>query len=126
LLFSDIDGGNDGTPDTSAIAAGPAGFSQWSAIPAANRVSLYYNLIDNGAGMIRGPSATGTPTWNGPYLSDAKPDPWGNAYLVNAQWLGGTGNVYVLSPGPGRPGNIETPFNGIPPANADDITFRLQ
>lgn len=124
LLFGDQDATNDGNPDTSSIPPG------WNAIPAGSRLSLNYHLISYNFGVgdnvSNGPSPQGLPSWNGPYITDIKPDPWGNPYVVNAQWLGGLGNVYVLSAGPARPANIETPFNGSPPADSDDITFRLQ
>jgi prepilin-type N-terminal cleavage/methylation domain-containing protein len=124
LLFGDLDATNDGIPDTSAIPPG------WDAIPQANRLSLNYHLLGYNFAVAdnvhNGPSPTGLPSWNGPYITDIKPDPWGNPYVVNAQWLGGNGSVYVLSAGPGRPASIETPFNGSPPADSDDITFRLQ
>ncbi len=126
LLFADIDSANDGSPDTGTIPA------NWGGIAPANRLSLQYHLVQYNIGAMgvnRGPSPTGSPAWNGPYLSDAKPDPWGNTYVVNAQWLWDTGagnSVYVLSSGPGRPASVETPFNGNPPADSDDIVFRIQ
>jgi prepilin-type N-terminal cleavage/methylation domain-containing protein len=121
MLFSDVDSTNDGIPDTSFLPSG------WT-IDRNFRLSMAYHLINNTDNITRGPSAAGTPSWNGPYLSIVRPDPWGTAYVVNAQLLGGTANVYVLSAGPGRPAQVETPFDGSgpPPADSDDIAFRLQ
>ncbi|MCP5108393.1 MAG: prepilin-type N-terminal cleavage/methylation domain-containing protein [bacterium] len=123
LLFSDTDATNDGNPDNSAIPAG------WNGIAAGERLSLEYNLIINAENYTRGPSAEGTPVWNGPYLSETRVDPWGNPYVVNSEWfynLVGNNGVYVLSAGEGRPASIETPWGGVPPAGTDDITYRVQ
>jgi len=122
LLFAAVDSDFNGVPEGSSIP------STWSAIPAANRLSLAYHLMSNNSGLSGGPSKEGLPCWNGPYLTDIKVDPWGNPYLVNAEWLwtGNTGTVYVLSSGPGRPAQVETPFNGNPPAGSDDITYRIK
>lgn len=133
LLFSDRDADNNGVPDESAIPA------TWSSIPSAQRLSLEFHLVNfhmDILGVSRGASPDGLPSWNGPYLSKTVPDPWGNAYVVNSYWLYTDAdpsttqfdalNVYVLSAGPGRPAAIETPFNGVPPADSDDITFRVQ
>jgi len=132
LLFSDYDGDNDGVPDTGPIPSG------WSGIDRNDRLSLAFHLINYNASVPRGPSTSATPSWNGPYLSDLRPDPWGNSYVVNSHWLFTDGdlgtpefdymNVYVVSAGPGRSANVETPFNGTgpPPAGSDDIVSRLQ
>jgi prepilin-type N-terminal cleavage/methylation domain-containing protein len=124
LLFSDTDNDNNGVPDTSSIPAG------WSGISEARSSSMYYDLINNSNNYTPGPRSDGMPCWNGPYLSAARPDPWGNPYLINSQQLlpGNTGHVYVVSAGSGRSAQVDTPFNGSgpPPANSDDITFRLQ
>ena len=122
LLFADLDATNDGIPDTSAIPA------PWNAITAANRISLEFNLVNNANNYPRAQVIEGV-SWNGPYLSSVRPDPWGNPYMVNAQWLWDTTtirNVYVLSAGPARPASVETPFNGVFPAGSDDIVFRIQ
>lgn len=121
LLFADTDIDSNGVPDTSTIPA------IWNTIPAANCLSLYHNLVNN-VNAYSSIQVTESISWNGPYLSSVPPDPWGNPYLVNAQWLwtAGGGNVYVLSPGPRRPAHVETPFNGTPPADSDDIVFRIQ
>jgi hypothetical protein len=131
LLFSDRDADNNGVPDTSTVPA------TWNTYVPGGSLSLEHNLVNNSSGIYsRGPRADGLPCWNGPYLSETVPDPWGNAYVVNSYWLYTDAdpsttqfdalNVYVLSAGPGRPAAIETPFNGVPPADSDDITFRVQ
>ena len=129
LLFSDVDAGNDGTPDTGSLPEGAG----WEDVTFDLRLSLGYHLIDYrinlyDSNILRGPSTSGTPSWNGPYLDAVRPDPWGTTYVVNCLGLGGTTNVYVVSAGPGRPANVETPFNGSgpPPAGSDDVVFRLQ
>ncbi len=129
LLFSDHDAGNDGIPDNGALPTG----TNWN-IGSGQCLSLAYNLINNSSGYDQGPSPDGLPAWNGPYLSEVRVDPWGVPYVVNSHWLftdtdAGTpgfqyNNAYVLSAGPGRA--LETAFGGVPPADSNDITFRLQ
>jgi prepilin-type N-terminal cleavage/methylation domain-containing protein len=121
LLYSAGGGGN-------IVIPGPWG----SSVAASNRMSLDSHLVQfnlSATGVAQGPSSSGAPSWNGPYLSTVAQDPWGNAYVVNSQWLvtPTAGNsVYVLSAGPDRPSGIETTFAGVIPANSDDITFRIQ
>jgi len=59
------------------------------------------------------------PGWNGPYLENVEPDPWGHAYLVNT---GGYHNsrerVWILSAGPN--GIVETPLQSSA-LRGDDI-----
>ena len=70
--------------------------------------------------------------WRGPYLSPpVRPDPWGNRYAVNVQFLdpvsgssgaefaGRTGDVFVLSAGPDE--QLDTPFevDGVVPGDDD-------
>lgn len=125
LLFGELDNNNDGIPDIGTIPPG------WPAIPAANRASLNHELVNNGENIAQGTSTVGAVTWKGPYLTEIRADPWGNPYLVNAEWLGVLANplpaVYVVSAGPGRPVAVETPYNGgNPPAGSDDIIRRIQ
>lgn len=121
LLFSDADVNNDGAPDNSVIPG------SWSVIPAAQRLSLHYHLVNNGNNIPRGPSRDGGPAWNGPYLTQMAADPWGRPYVVNSEWLynGGVNPVFVLSAGEGNPPAIDTLFNGQA-ATGDDIVFRIQ
>lgn len=130
LLFSDHDANNDWTPDNSTIPMGPG----WN-IAVGQRLSLEYNLVTNSSGLYnQGPRADDLPSWNGPYLSETRVDPWGAPYVVNSHWLftdtdpGTPGfqynSAYVFSAGPGSV--LETAFGGAPPADSNDITFRLQ
>jgi prepilin-type N-terminal cleavage/methylation domain-containing protein len=129
LLFSDQDATNDGIPDNRALPTGTG----WG-IGAGQCLSLAYNLISNSSGYDQGPSPDGLPAWNGPYLSEVRVDPWGAPYVVNSHWLftdtdpGTPGfqfnSAYVFSAGPGSV--LETAFGGAPPADSNDITFRLQ
>ncbi|MCP5048516.1 MAG: prepilin-type N-terminal cleavage/methylation domain-containing protein [bacterium] len=120
--------GDDGDPGSVVIP------TTWSgAVASGQRLSLDYHLVQYNIGAMgasKGPSAAGTPSWNGPYLTKVSEDPWGNAYVVNARYLWDTaaGNsVHVLSAGPGdRPAYIETSFAGVIPSDSDDITFRIQ
>jgi prepilin-type N-terminal cleavage/methylation domain-containing protein len=65
--------------------------------------------------------------WRGAYLSSpVDPDPWGNRYMVNVQWLQGTAterknDVVVLSAGPNE--SVDTLFevDGITPGDDDTM-----
>jgi general secretion pathway protein G len=73
------------------------------------------HLIENGIGYdIK---------WKGPYLSETNPDPWGNAYIVDASSMGTQNPVWILSAGPN--GKIETNKNSQN-LGGDDIGIRLQ
>lgn len=102
----------------------------WSVSSLGQNLSMVTHLMAYNIGIKNiqeGPSRDGSAAWNGPYLSGLTGDPWGNSYVVNCLHLNtGSGNVYVLSAGPGRPANIETPFSGAPPAGTDDIYFQIQ
>lgn len=83
-------------------------------------------LIDNAPGY----PTTGKFRWEGPYLEDLQEDPWGRAYLVNAENLrpaqGEAG--YVISAGPN--GTLETDFEiartGTVSPGGDDVLFRVR
>src|SRR6185369_17674015 len=70
-------------------------------------------------------------TWKGPYLPDASPDPWGNAYMVGVKNFDDTvagapnavGAVWVISAGPN--GTIETGINDDT-LSGDDIGIRIR
>ena len=122
-----------GTPISRQMLAGPGLVPQGGSVPWSGHstLALDYHLTMNGMGYSRGPSPQGLPAWNGPYLSALHPDPWRNAYLVNAAYLpGGTSHdpnrrVWVLSAGPD--GIPQTPFDGSSTdPQGDDIAFRLQ
>lgn len=69
-------------------------------------------------------------SWRGPYLETPGPDPWGNAYLVNAENLrpAQAEAAYVLSAGGN--GLVETPFEmsrgGAVGAGGDDLLVRVR
>jgi len=100
------------------------------------------HLIRNAPGAQGTPGAntyplTGEFKWNGPYITEIKPDPWGSQYYCNVQHLSARVNaVWVLSAGQDRV--IRTAFtqsfvtgtpalNNVAGANpADDTGFRIQ
>lgn len=67
------------------------------------------------------------PNWKGAYLTaPIDPDPWGNRYMVNVQFLGAsTNDVIVLSAGPDE--KIDTLFTANPiVAGGDDIIVLVE
>jgi type II secretory pathway pseudopilin PulG len=54
----------------------------------------------------------------------ARPDPWGNAYLVNIAALQSAGTVWVLSAGPD--GIVQTPFVSRREPLADDLAAPIR
>jgi type II secretory pathway pseudopilin PulG len=83
---------------------------------------LERHLVTN-TPIAGGSYQTGAGRWRGPYLdAPLDPDPWGNRYAVNTQYLrsGTTNDVFVLSAGPDE--EIDTAFtvNGAVPGE-DDI-----
>jgi hypothetical protein len=68
--------------------------------------------------------------WKGPYIADVTPDPWGNAYVTNAnafQVAGGEAgsDVWIISAGPN--GLIDTPVpNPGGMIGGDDIGLRIK
>lgn len=111
----------------SAGAGAAAGAAGWGSTGSAKQLGdfLFYNNPDDdssatGAGADQNGQdwpTSGPGSWRGPYLdSYTIDDPWGNAYVVNAQYFPGgsyTGTVrhrvYVLSAGPN--GTWETAFS---------------
>ncbi|HXH25963.1 MAG TPA: type II secretion system protein GspG [Vicinamibacterales bacterium] len=97
-------------------------------------------VVDNATGLTdflerhlvtndpRGSSANDYPTaggdrWRGPYLNPpVDPDPWGNRYAVNVEYLGGgaggTNDVVVYSAGPDE--EIDSAYTGNPLNPGDD------
>lgn len=61
--------------------------------------------------------------WKGPYLASVSPDPWGNAYVINANVFGAAGPVWIISAGPN--GQMETNSTSISP-QGDDVGIRLR
>lgn len=63
--------------------------------------------------------------WKGPYLQTLNPDPWGNAYAINASTFvgGNTSPTWVVSPGPDgifQTATTDTSLSG------DDIGVRIK
>ncbi len=114
---------------TGALPGPDAGGVNWLVTP---QTRLDDFLVQNRWAFPAGPAriAQGLPTWNGPYISDIRNDPWGNAYLCNVQNLPDGGNpnannrVFVLSAGPDQ--LTDTDFAGTVGVADDDIAFRLQ
>ena len=63
--------------------------------------------------------------WKGAYLTaPINPDPWGNRYMVNVQYIGAsTNDVVVLSAGPDE--EIDTAFTANPVTAGDDDLISL-
>jgi general secretion pathway protein G len=66
-------------------------------------------------------------TWKGPYMAVVNPDPWGNAYMVNADALLSAANpkppIWIVSAGPD--GVLDTVASSAVVVN-DDIGLRLR
>ena len=80
---------------------------------------LVINVTESG-----GSYATGSPGWRGAYLNGpVDPDPWGNRYAVNVEFLrtSTTNDVFVVSTGPDEIIDTEFAVNGAKPGG-DDIT----
>jgi len=81
-------------------------------------------------GTVTYPAVAGTEIrWRGPYITEVKPDPWGNIYSCNIWYTFNTTTnfVGVWSAGPDRISNT----SAIQPSatytvGGDDIVFRLQ
>lgn len=68
---------------------------------------------------------TGNFRWKGPYLQTLDPDPWGNAYAINASTLvgGNTSPTWVVSPGPDGVFQTATTDTSL---SSDDIGVRIK
>jgi general secretion pathway protein G len=65
--------------------------------------------------------------WKGPYIADVTADPWGNAYLTNADGFKIIGReVWIISAGPN--GVMDTPVPNLAGAQivGDDIGLRVK
>lgn len=83
---------------------------------------LASHLIKNNTGY----SSSGHFKWNGPYINELKPDPWGNAYIVRPaiQLKGNNTNpVWVISAGTN--GFFDTTTNATTLSD-DDIGVRIK
>lgn len=62
--------------------------------------------------------------WKGPYMTPVTPDPWGNAYVLNAGVFPIDGGVvWLISAGPN--GQIDTPSNSET-IQGDDVGTRIK
>lgn len=63
--------------------------------------------------------------WKGPYLQAINPDPWGNAYAVNASTLvgGNTSPTWVISTGPDGVFQTSTADTSL---SGDDVGVRIK
>lgn len=61
--------------------------------------------------------------WKGPYAPWINEDPWGNAYITNANAFAATGPVWILSAGPN--GDIDTSTANVNP-RGDDVGIRIK
>lgn len=63
--------------------------------------------------------------WKGPYMAHVGKDPWGNAYINNADAYATTNPVWLISAGPN--GILETPANSTAiAAGIDDVGVRIK
>jgi len=109
--------------DSTSVAVPPiptvAGANWVTAAGTAQRIINHLRVDDNGA--------YGT-MWKGGYINAADADPWGNAYIINADQFSAGGPVWIVSAGPD--GIVQT--GGLSDicsdkANgADDICYRLK
>lgn len=115
-----------GPGDTASIGSG----SNWPALDPSNVGSLGGQLVQNAPGSGAYPT-DGRFAWRGPYVGDLAPDPWGRAYVVNAENLLPNQDEagFVLSAGPD--GLIDTDFeigrtSGSVDPDGDDLLFRVR
>jgi prepilin-type N-terminal cleavage/methylation domain-containing protein len=87
---------------------------------------LEAHLVNNGGLGAAGAYSVAVGGWRGAYINaPIDPDPWGNRYAVNTEYLKSTttNDVFVLSAGPDE--HIDTPFtfNGARPGDDDIIAI---
>jgi prepilin-type N-terminal cleavage/methylation domain-containing protein len=87
---------------------------------------LEAHLVNNAGLGAAGAYSVAAGGWRGAYINaPVDPDPWGNRYAVNAEYLKSTtmNDVFVLSAGPDE--DIDTPFtfNGARPGDDDIIAI---
>lgn len=86
---------------------------------------LVSNLFNGGAAYPVPPGVN--PRWRGTYLNaPIDPDPWGNRYAVNVQFLGASGNdVVVYSAGPDEGVDTTATLPAWAPVD-DDLFFLVE
>jgi prepilin-type N-terminal cleavage/methylation domain-containing protein len=87
---------------------------------------LEAHLVNNAGLGAAGSYSVAAGGWRGAYINaPIDPDPWGNRYAVNTEYLRSTttNDVFVLSAGPDE--DIDTPFtfNGARPGDDDIIAI---
>lgn len=87
---------------------------------------LEAHLVSNsGLGAV-GSYSVGAGGWRGAYINaPVDPDPWGNRYAVNTEYLKATtiNDVFVLSAGPDEEIDTAFAFNGARPGDDDIIAI---
>ena len=119
---------SDGDTPREVSASGSA---SWQAAVDDSTVDfLERHLITNqpGGDPLKAYAPGGSNAWRGAYLSaPSDPDPWGNRYMSNVEWLGSGGtnanDVVVYSAGPDE--QIDTQFGADPLAAGDDDLITL-
>ncbi len=84
---------------------------------------MTYSLIDSYLAE-EGTNCYGA-KWKGPYMAHVGKDPWGNAYIINADSFSATAPVWIISAGPN--GQIDTAANSVTiAAGIDDVGVRIK
>jgi prepilin-type N-terminal cleavage/methylation domain-containing protein len=117
---------SDGDIPSSAIGATPWDDVVACCAAAVDVAFLEAHLVSNTDLGAVGSYSVGAGGWRGAYINaPIDPDPWGNRYAVNAEYLKATttNDVFVLSSGPDE--EIDTPFtfNGARPGDDDIIAI---
>jgi len=102
---------------------GTGGYTYFSANGANNGTRV--NLLVSAANDYPDDEIVPDKYWKGAYLTaPINPDPWGNRYMVNVQYIGAsTNDVVVLSAGPDE--EIDTAFTANPVTAGDDDLISL-
>jgi prepilin-type N-terminal cleavage/methylation domain-containing protein len=87
---------------------------------------LEAHLVNNTALGAAGAYSVAAGAWRGAYINaPVDPDPWGNRYAVNTEYLKSTttNDVFVLSAGPDEDIDTAFTFNGARPGDDDIIAI---
>jgi len=96
------------------VPAMAGGVTGWSTATTAS-LDDYLMTDDNGCWGSR---------WKGPYIAGVSADPWGNAYIINADQFSVAGSpLWILSAGPN--GVVDTQANSVTIVG-DDVGLRLK
>ncbi len=104
----------------------PNGYHWWSG--ADNGYDTFENqLISNAPGYTACTAPTQEMCWNGPYINEVKPDPWGHQYSSNVKDATGSNAMWVWSAGPdGVADTNSTQARSSAALSNDDIGVRLR